>query len=148
MCALLCLVYAHYSEVYGVLDIPHTLWCLLVSWLFKLVLQEKNGFFTLVFQQVQLCDFNLYSGLRGCMEMSQCRSWSDGFIRSQLIWIYTVFKEDISGFSRTRVNLVSSGSHTEKLSCNMSFQKCGTCKCNQQRLRPACAYTQSDQNLC
>ena len=28
----------------------------------------------------------------------------------------------------------------------MNFQQCGMC--NQQRLRPACAYTQSDQSLC
>ena len=34
----------------------------------------------------------------------QCRSRSVGFFRSQLIWIYTVLqKQDISGFSRTRV---------------------------------------------
>ena len=36
--------------------------------------------------------------------------------------------------------------HSKILSRNMRFQQCGMC--NQQRLRPACAYAQSDQSLC
>ena len=38
------------------------------------------------------------------LNVKQCRSWSVGFWRSQLIWIYTVCKGSISGFSRSRVN--------------------------------------------
>ena len=34
----------------------------------------------------------------------------------------------------------------DKLSLNMRYQQCGIC--DQQRLRPACAYEQSDQSLC
>ena len=28
-----------------------------------------------------------------CVHVKQCRSWSTGFIRSQLIWVYTFFKK-------------------------------------------------------
>ena len=35
----------------------------------------------------------------------QCRSRSVGFFRSQLIWIYSLQRQGISGFTRTRVNI-------------------------------------------
>ena len=36
--------------------------------------------------------------------IKQCGFWSDGLIRSQLIWMYSVFKKQKKfGFSRTRV---------------------------------------------
>ena len=34
----------------------------------------------------------------------QCRSRSVGFFRSQLVWIYSLQRQGISGFSRTRVD--------------------------------------------
>ena len=39
----------------------------------------------------------------------QCGFWQDGFIRSKLIWINSVFKKDKSGLSRTRLKNNFSG---------------------------------------
>ena len=52
-------------------------------------------------------------------------------------------------FKYERINrciIVVSGKLQNILSRDMCFQQCGMC--DQQRLRPACAYAQSDQSLC
>ena len=51
----------------------------------------------------------------------QCRSRSVGFLRSQLIWIYTVCKaKSISGFSRTREKKFEQLNSLPYLSCKLN----------------------------
>ena len=58
-------------------------------------------------------------------ERKHCGSWWDGIVRSQLIWINSVFKKDESWFSRTRIKNLRSikkpfqiGNHQTALSSN------------------------------
>ena len=50
------------------------------------------------------------------------------------------------GTQRNRLKEDSSFEHTSIWATTLDFQQCGLC--NQQSLRSACAYAQSDQSIC
>ena len=67
---------------------------------------------------------------------------SVGFFRSQLIWIYSLQRQDISRFSRTRVNWILVQFRGYHLSCNMRKLPSDVCPA---KTPSSCAFAQSDQ---
>ena len=62
-----------------------------------------------------------------------------------LFWFFTS-QSTIFQLCRDRSSWIEPVLSKDKWAATWDYQQCGIC--NQQRLRPACAHTQSDQSLC
>ena len=97
-----------------------------------------------------LCDYFIILGriIFSLGKAKQCinKAWSDGSPRSRLMMFVKI------GFPASQEPLLVEPSgapiikYTHKWAVTWNFQQCGMC--DQQRLRPAGAYAQTDQSLC